>query len=155
MSRAMRGAPFAAAGGFAPPPPAPMGKPPAPPKAFLSRMRDAFKSKKASEPLLGQVTPAKEAAPRRVRGRITRQKGRAWIVEFVATGQSTAELEWTPGGAAFVVSGSHRVRATIDAAQTTRAGHIAAGQTVRLVLTLDEDCEGADTIEVDDLVIEV
>ncbi|HEX4462314.1 MAG TPA: VWA domain-containing protein, partial [Polyangia bacterium] len=153
----MRGGPVmlgaaAASGGAAPPPPsAPAPKA----QSFMSRMREAFdgSKKKAapSEPTFGHVTPKADIAPPRLRGRITRKKGRAWTIEVVIAD----DLEWKPGSEAFVVSASGRVRATIEAAQTTRDGRVKSGQTVRLVLTLDDDCDGAETIEVGDWVIEV
>ncbi len=143
-----------AAGGAAPPPPAPTGKPAAPKSpSLVSRVRGLFEPAKKSVPPLGHVTPAadKEPASSRLRGRIKRQRGRAWIVEF----DVVDELDWAPGTEAFVVGAGGRVRATIEAAQTTRGGRIAGGQTVRLVLTLDDDLTQAETIEVGDLVIEV
>jgi Ca-activated chloride channel homolog len=156
-----------AGSGGAPPPPSASG--PAKPASLMGKLRGVFESKKlAKEPLLdsapapvgvGKVEPVEGSAgaasvtPRRLRGRITLRKGRDWIVEIEVDG----ELDWAPGSDAVVegADGLARVHAVVVAAQTTHAGRVQAGQTLRLVLTLDGDLAGARRIEVGGLVIEV
>jgi Ca-activated chloride channel family protein len=167
MRSRMMPAMSAASAGAPPPPSAPA---PTKPASLMSKIRGAFDSvKKAGAPAVGHVTPVKEAvdaksakaddesaAPRRLRGRITRKKGRAWIVEIeIEVDAELGELDWAPGSEAFVDGDDGRVRAVVDAGQTTRAGRLTRGQTVRLVLTLDRELPSARTIELGDLVIEV
>lgn len=116
-----------------------------------AKKRGAAKDDVAREQTLdvGEVTLE---APPTVRGRIVKHKGRELIVEIDVDG----ELDWAAGDDATVESDDgSATHARVDAARTTSAARVTAGQTIRLVLTLDRELTAPTTVFVGGLRIEV
>jgi Ca-activated chloride channel family protein len=138
MSRTRAFAPrgMVGAGGAAPPPASP-GRP-SPTKMSKSGAYEtddeAAKTATFGEITLerGESPPAEPSAP--LRGRVLRHKGNELIVEI----EVDEEIDWILEDEAWVQDeAGGMTRATVDRARTTAAERVGAGQSVRLVLTLD------------------
>jgi len=148
MHRTRGFAPMGAAafGAGGAPPPSPSSAParPSPPKAVkkeafrqddTTRDEEAAADKRAfAEGVLeqGESVPLEPPAP--LRGRVLRHQGNELIIEI----ELDEELDWILDDEAWVHDEDGNVmHAQVDRARTTAAQRVGAGQSVRLVLTLD------------------
>jgi Ca-activated chloride channel homolog len=83
----------------------------------------------------GELESAAAQLERRLRGKVTRRKGRELTIEIALD----APLDWAPPDDALLIAGGDLLTAIIDAARSTRAGSLTAKQTLRITLLVDGD----------------